>query len=112
MSSSIFRKIKGGARVLAKPFSELCNLSMILESFLDACKISKINSLFKKGSKTDQSDYGPTSVLPLLSKIFERVVLNRAKEFFSLNRILYDNQSGFKKNHSTGICLSFLMTNS
>ena len=46
--------LKDGARVLAKPISEMCNLSMALGSFPDACKIAKVKPLFKKGSKTDQ----------------------------------------------------------
>ena len=100
--------LKDGARILAKPISELCNLSMTLGSFLDACKIAKVKPLFKKGSKTDPSNYRPISLLPLLSKVFERVVLNQTEEFLSLNKVLYDYQSGFGKNHSTDTCLSFL----
>ena len=41
--------LKDGVRILAKLVSELCNLSMILGSFPDACKIAKIKPLFKKG---------------------------------------------------------------
>ena len=46
--------LKDGARVLAKPISEMCDLFMALGSFPDACKIAKVKPLFKKGSKTDQ----------------------------------------------------------
>ena len=93
--------LKDGARILAKPICELCNLSMSLGSFPNACKIAKVKPLFKKGSKTDTSNYRPISLLPLLSKVFERVVLDQTEEFFSLNKILCDYQSGFRKNHST-----------
>ena len=44
----------------------------------------------------------------MLSKVFERVVLYQTKELLSLNKILYDYQSGFRKNHSTDTYLSFL----
>ena len=100
--------IKDGARILAKPISELCNLPMTLASFPDACKIAKVKLLFKKDSKTDPSNYRPISLLPLLSKVFERVVLDQTEELLSLNKILYDYHSGFRKNHSTDTCLSFL----
>ena len=99
---------KDGARILAKPISELCNFSMTLGSFPDACKIAKVKPLFKKGLKTDPSNYRPISLLPLLSRVFERVVLNQTEEFLSLNKALYDYQSGFRKNHLTDTCLSFL----
>ena len=99
--------MKDGARVLAKPISELCNLFMALGSFPDACKIAKVKPLFKKGSKTDPSNYRPISLLPLLSKVFEKVVLDQTEEFLSLNKILYDYQSGFRKNDSTDTCFHF-----
>ena len=93
---------------MAKSITELCNLSMRLDGFPDACKIAKVKPLFKKGSKSDPSNYRPISLLPLLSKVLERVVLSQIKEFLSFNKILYDYQSGFRKNHSTDTCLSFL----
>ena len=81
---------------------------MTLGSFPDAPKIAKVKPLFKKASNTDPSNYRPISLLPSLSKVFERVVLHQTKEFLSLNKILCDYQSGFRKNHSTDTCLSFL----
>ena len=96
------------ARILEKRISELCVLSMTLGSFPNAFKIAKVKPLFKKGSKTVPSNYRPISLLSLLSKVFERVVLDQTEEFLSLNKILYDYQSGFRKNHSTDTCLSFL----
>ena len=100
--------LKDGAQILAKPISELCNLSMALGSFPDACKIAKVKPLFKKGSKADPSNYRPISLLPLLSEVFQRVVLDQNEEFFSLNKILFDHQSGFRKNHLTDTCISVL----
>ena len=59
----------------------------------------------------DISNYRPISILPLLFKVFQRVVLDQAKKFVSLSKILYDYQSSFRKNHSTDTCLSFLNDN-
>ena len=100
--------LKDEAQILTKPISELCNLSMALGSFPDACKIAKVKPLFKKSSKTDPSYYRPISLLPLLSKVFEKLFSNQTEEFFSFNKISYDYQSGFRKKHSTDTCLSFL----
>ena len=71
--------LKDGAWILAKPISEWCNLSSTLGSFPDACKIARVKPLFKKGSKTDPSNYRPISLLPLLSKVFERVVFEQTE---------------------------------
>ena len=81
--------LNDGARILAKPISELCNLSMALGSFHDACKIAKVKPLFKKGSKTDSSNYRLISLLPLLSKVFERVALDQTEEFQQLHVFLF-----------------------
>ena len=100
--------LKDGAQILAKSISELCNYSMTLGSFPDTCKIAKVKPLFKKGSKTDPSNNRPVSLLPLLSEVFEGVAVDQTEEFLGLNKVLYDYQFGFRKNHSTDTCLSFL----
>ena len=102
------KKLKDGAQIFAKPINELCNFSMILGIFPDARKIAKVKPLFKKGSKMDSSNYRPISLLLLLSKFFKRVVLDQTKDFLSLKKMFYDYQSGFRKNHSTDTCPSFL----
>ena len=43
-----------GATILAKPISQICNLSIKHSLFPSGCKIAKLKPLFKKGSKTDQ----------------------------------------------------------
>ena len=45
--------LKDGANVLARPISQLCNLTIELNSFPRSCKIAKVKPLFKKGSKTN-----------------------------------------------------------
>ena len=43
--------LRDGSRVLSKPISELCNLSIKLRSFLDSCQIGNLEHLFKTGPK-------------------------------------------------------------
>ena len=77
-------------------------------SFPESCKIVKLKPLFKKGSKTNPSNYRPISLLPLISKIIEKLIHEQTSSFLSNNEILYNYQSGFRKNHSTDSCLTFL----
>ena len=102
------RFLKDGSRVLSKPISELCNLSFKLGSFPDPCKISKLKPLFEKGSKTNSSNYRPISLLPLISKIIEKFIHEQASSFLSNNELLYNYQSGFRKNDSTDSYFTFL----
>ena len=64
--------------------------------------------LFTKGSKIDPRNYQLISLLPLLSKIIERVVDGQTQEFFSENKIVFTFQSGFRKNYSTTTGLGHL----
>ena len=56
--------LKDGADILARPISQLCNLSIKLNLFPRSRKIAKVKPLFKKGSKTDPENYRPISLLP------------------------------------------------
>ena len=89
------RFLKDGSRVLSKPISELCNLSIKLGSFPDSRKIAKLKPLFKRGSKSNPSNYRPISLLPLISKIIEKLIHEETSSFLSNNELIYNYQSGF-----------------
>ena len=100
--------LKDGANVLAAPITQLCNLSMSTSSFPNECKTAKLKPLYKKGCKTDPLNYRPISLLPLISKVIEKVVHEKTNKFLDDNNILFKFQSGFRNNHSTSSCLSYL----
>ena len=100
--------LKDGATVLAKPISQICNLSIRYSIFPSDCKIAKLKPLFKKGSKTAPKNYRPISLLPLVSKIIEKVIHDQTQSFLDKNNIIYRYQSGFRKFVSTDSCLSYL----
>ena len=76
--------------------------------FPDSCKIAKLKPIYKKGSLTEASNYRPISLLPLISKVIEKVIHDQTSTFLNSRNLLYNYQSGFRKNHSTDYCLSFL----
>ena len=100
--------LKEGASVLVTPVTRICNLSIKLSTFPDKCKFAKLKPLFKKGSKTEAKNYRPISLLPLISKIIEKVIHDQTINFLDKNKIIYKYQSGFRTNHSTNTCLSYL----
>ena len=55
--------------------------------------------VFKKEYSFDKSNYRPVSILPLLSKVYEKVIYNQLSDYSEsfLNNIL----CGFQKAHST-----------
>ena len=72
-------------------------------------KIAKLKPMFKKGSKTAPKNYRPISLLPLVSKIIEKVIRDQTQSFLDKNDIIYRYQSGFRKFFSTDSCLSYLI---
>ena len=77
------RFLKDGTNILAKPISAICNLSISQGVFPNACKVAKLKPIFKKGKKTDPSNYRPISLLPSILKIIERVIHDQTNAFLS-----------------------------
>ena len=102
------RFLKDGTNILAKPISALCSLSISQGVFPSACKVAKLKPIFKKGKKTAPSNYRRISLLPSISKIIEKVTDDQTNASLLDEDILYNYQLGFRDNHSTNLCLSFL----
>ena len=83
------------------PLTYLVNLSINQGIFPDELKIAKVLPIYKSDDKQLIQNYRPISVLPFFSKIFEKIISNHLLNFIDTNNILYDNQFGFRKNHST-----------
>ena len=71
-------------------------------------KVAKLNPLYKKASLTQPCNYRTISLLPLISKVIEKVIQDQTSTFLNPRNLLYTYQSGFRKKHSTGFCLSYL----
>ena len=46
-------------------------------------------------------NYRPVSLLPALSKLFEKVVHIQLYDYFKTNNLFFDSQYGFRGDHST-----------
>lgn len=86
---------------LAPYLAIVFNMCVDQGTFPDLLKESKIVPLFKSGDKTDPSNFRPVSVLPVLSKIFEKLMLNQMLPHFALNKLLLTQQYGFTRGRST-----------
>ena len=86
---------------LSKSLTLIINQMITTGIFPDSFKISKITPLFKKGDVSMLSNYRPISLLPTISKIFERILFNQLYDYFNSNNLLAEEQYGFRTNHST-----------
>ena len=94
------RIIKCARDHLVIPITSLINRSIQQGIFPQKLKEAYVLPLFKSGSRDDPNNYRPISILPTISKIFERHVANQLHSYFEKTDILYTYQSGFRKNHS------------
>ena len=68
--------------------------------------MGKVTALFKSGNYLDTNNYRPITVLPTLSKILEKVVHTQVYGFLKTNKLLTQNQFGFREKLSTAVALS------
>ena len=80
---------------------KVINLSFATGIFPDLCKIAKVVPIFKEEDPLKCSNYRPISLLPIFSKIFEKLIYSRMYSFLEINKLLQDNQFGFRSKHST-----------
>ena len=102
------RFLKDGSEVISKLICDIFNLSILLSKFPKQCKTAKIRPIYKKGSKLEAVNYRPISLLPLISKVFERCIHDQLQKYVTNFNIIYKFQSGFRSDFSTDTCLSYL----
>ena len=83
----------------------IINTSIDQEIFPKQWKISRVCPIPKTDNPTSIKDYRPISVLSVLSKVYERVILNQLCSFIETQNLYNINQSGFRKGHSTNTLL-------
>ena len=98
--------VKKTVDVISDPLVSIINSSLSSGVFPDKLKISKIIPIHKSDDASLVQNYRPISILPALSKIFERAVYNRIVfQFLTDNNILFHHQFGFRPGHSTSHAL-------
>ena len=68
------RLIEDCANVICSPLTHIFNLSLTNAFVPDEWKIAKVTPIFKSGDQNDFNNYRPISVLPVVSKIMEKLV--------------------------------------
>ena len=98
------RVLKHCAVALTEPITHLCDSSIKNQCIPDEWKLHKICPIPKKGDLTLVKNYRPTTLLPIVSKVLERIVYNKIIPF--IRPLLSEHQFGLLKNRS---CLKQLL---
>ena len=86
---------KDNADILIPILLEEFNKSLALGKFPASMKLANITPVFKKDDRTDKNNYRPISILPNLTKIFEKCIYNQLSVLF--DKVLFKYQCRFRK---------------
>ena len=100
ISSILLKKV---SPEISKVLTCIINQSLVTGIFPNSLKVAKISPIYKKEDPHQTDNYRPISLLPVISKVFEKVVFKQVYEYFNVNNLLYKSQYGFRKKHSTDL---------
>ena len=93
--------IKISAPVIVALITEIFNCSVLTGVFPDEWKAARVTPVFKSGSPSDVNNYRTISIIPMIAKIFEKIIYDQFYKYLSVNNLLSNCQSGFRALHST-----------
>ena len=96
---------------ISQPLAHAINQSFSSGVFPDLLKLAKVCPLFKKDDMSLLTNYRPISLLPCISKVFEKIVHNQLYNYFNSNHLFVSNQYGFRPKHSTELATLELIDN-
>ena len=99
------RLLKEASPIVTRSLTFIINQSITTGIFPNAWKRDRVSPIFKEDLRTDPNSYRPISVLPVVSKLIERVVFNQLYEYLNNNNLLTESQSGFRPMFSTETAL-------
>ena len=89
------------ASAISPSLTHIFNYAIINNSFQSDWKIARVLSLYKNGPRNFPGNYRPVSVLPVISKVFEKILYNQLYGYLTKKQLLSKHQFGFRRLHST-----------
>lgn len=95
------RLLRECADLIADPMCSIFNQSIRSGIFPQEWKCAKVIPLFKEGNHSDLNNYRPISIVPIVAKVFERIIYDQVYGYLTENNLISSQQSGFRSLHST-----------
>ena len=99
--------MKGCIDILGPYIMDTFNNSITSNTFPNSLKFAEVSPTYKKGDTTDIRNYRPISILPSLSKVFERILYKQICSY--MEKFLSPFLCGFRKGYSTQDCLLVML---
>ena len=78
-------------------------------TFPEVLKSGKITPIYKKDEPQKFGNYRPVSVLPIFSKVSEKIIYSRLYSFLTTMNVIYESQFGFRNNHSASNAINYFI---
>ena len=96
---------------IARPLCDIFNRAISESHFPIMWKHALVTPLHKKDAMDNPNNYRPISVLPILSKVLEKHINKYVNDYLNETKLLSDNQSGFRSQHSCNTAIYKLYSN-
>ena len=96
--------LKPVASIIAPALTHTINTCIEISTFPQDWKTARISPI-PKDYPVKEDDFRPVSILPVISKVFERIVLNQLIPFIEHEALYGSHMTGFRKGHSTTVLL-------
>ena len=90
-----------GSPIVLTALTSIFNKSLNEGQFPQAWKEALVTPVLKKGDAKMKENYRPVSCLPAASKLLEMLVCDQTTNFMESNKLLPENQHGFRAKRST-----------
>lgn len=87
----------------------IVNLCISNGIFPEKLKTSIVIPLHKKEDKRKMGNYRPIALIPIFSKLFEKIIYSRLYSYLEKYNILVDEQKGFRKGQSINMAIYDLL---
>ena len=102
------KAIKEASEICSSSLTNIWNTEILGKcNFETNLKLADVTPVFKKKDRTLVENYRPISVLPTVSKIFERIMQKQINAY--IDKYLSDNLCGYRKGYSTQSALILLI---
>ena len=101
------RTVKLAAKQIAPALTHIINLSISTSTFPSLWKFAKVVPLLKSltADKLMPKNYRPVALLPILSKVLEKIVFSQFVKYLEENNLIHPNLHGSRAAHSTSTAL-------
>ena len=93
--------LKIASSIIPPSLTFIFDLSLSSGIFIDDWKNARLCPVYKGNDRWDMGNYRPISILPIISKVFEKEVFQQLYYYLKVSSILSKFRSGFRPLHST-----------